>query len=426
MRYAPTTSETAGLADRVEVSRSGAWTVLNAPTPVESVVSVRGSISTFPRFEAGDVILQDLVVALLDKGTRRRDRFQIAEVLDTTGAQLSIVSDSLRVRFSVKALDRDLPRVMDVLAEQLREPLLDPVEFEKARQYVAAAYQREMENTAAQASASLTRLLYGAEHPNFTMRTEEALSRLAAYSIEDVASFHNRHFGPTDAIVVFCGDLADVRVQQVVADSLADWPAENKSTPLEFPASHVKPGSDHVLMSDRNNSDVRLGHALDVRRQDEDYLPLYAGNYVLGGNFSARLMATIRDRMGLTYGIWSSISGVTTVHSGHWVAGVTLSGENVARGIEATRAEMDRFVGAGVTADELAEKQTTIAGSFKVGLATTGGMAASLLYNAERGFDVDYLDRFPDLIEALDVHRVNDAIRTHLDPSRLSLAIAGP
>src|SRR5690606_19313050 len=109
-----------------------------------------------------------------------------------------------------------------------------------------------------------------------------------------------------------------------------------------------------------------------------------------------------------------------------WVVGVTLSGENVRRGIEATRGEMERFVSEGITPEELSEKQTTINGSFKVGLATTGGLASSLLYNAERGFDVGYLDRFPEYIEALDVTRVNSAIRAHLNTSQLSVAIAGP
>lgn len=414
------------LAERVRESSVGPWSVFSAPTTVESVVSFRGSFRSQPEFEQGDVILQDLVVSMLDKGTRSRDRFQLAEVLDDTGAQLSIVSDAYRIRFSGKALAKDLDRVMDVLGEELREPAFDPTEFEKARAFVAAAYQREMENTGAQASSALSRLLYVPRHPNHTVSPEEAVERLSALTLDDVHRYYAERIRPSDALVVFCGDLDELSPEKLVQDSLCRWEAEPVAVDETYGGILTVPGTDHVVMSDKSNSDVRLGHPLELLRQDEDYLPLFVANFVLGGNFSARLMTEIRDRMGLTYGIWSSLSGITTEHSGHWVVGVTLSGENVDRGIEATRAEMKKFVEGGITAEELAEKQTTIVGSFKVGLATTGGMAASLLYNAERRFPVEYLDQYPDLVRALNLEKVNDSIRRHLNPALLSVAIAGP
>lgn len=418
--------ETTRLEERVELLVVGPWAALSAPTPVESVVSFRGSFCTYPDFEAHESVLQELVVALLDKGTRKRDRFQIAEVLDDRGAHLSILSDGFRVRFSGKALPADVATVMDVLAEQLREPLFDPDEFEKTRAFVSAAYRREMESTAAQSTSALSRLLYLPRHPNHSMRPEEALERLGSLSLSDVVAYHAEHFAPSEAIIVFSGDLDRVPVAQIVADTVAAQAPAPAADATAYDGILSIPASDHVILSDKTNADVRIGHPLRLLRQDDDYLPLYAGNYVLGGNFSARLMAHIRDRLGLTYGIWSSLTGITNVHSGHWIVGVTLSMENIERGIESTRAEMDRFVEEGITDDELAEKQTTITGSFKVGLATTGGLAATLLHNAERGFDVGYLDRFPSHIEALDVETVNRAIRSHLDPSNLSLAIAGP
>jgi predicted Zn-dependent peptidase len=168
-----------------------------------------------------------------------------------------------------------------------------------------------------------------------------------------------------------------------------------------------------------------MGHPISVRRDDDEYLPLYVANYILGGNFSARLMATIRDEMGLTYGINSSLSGISTRYDGHWQVGVTLSQENLERGVEATRAEVQRFVDDGVTGDELAAKKTTITGSYTVGLATTKRLARSILTNAERGFDVDYLDRFPQLIEALTLAEINETVQRHFDPSRFHTAMAG-
>jgi predicted Zn-dependent peptidase len=83
------------------------------------------------------------------------------------------------------------------------------------------------------------------------------------------------------------------------------------------------------------------------------------------------------------------------------------------------------FVEQGATADELDAKKTTITGSYTVGLATTERLAQSILTNAERGFDVSYLDTFPEEIQALTLAEVNAAVRRHFDPEALQEALAG-
>jgi predicted Zn-dependent peptidase len=178
-------------------------------------------------------------------------------------------------------------------------------------------------------------------------------------------------------------------------------------------------------MADRHNLDARLGHAVALRRSDADFVALYVGNFALGGNFSSRLMQEVRDVQGLTYGISSALSGVTVEHTGHWCVSVGLSGAHLVRGLAATEAVVRRFVEEGVHEAELAEKQETIAGTHLVGLATTSGLAARLLVNAERGFPVAYLDDYPALVRALTVDEVNAAARRHLHPDRLHLAVAG-
>ena len=104
-------------------------------------------------------------------------------------------------------------------------------------------------------------------------------------------------------------------------------------------------------------------------------------------------------------------------------------GERIAAAVrEAAAAGTGAAVASAIHAvrpDELAAVQTTITGQHAVGLATTSGLAARLLVNAERGFDVDYLDRYPDLVRALTVADVNDAVARHLDPEGLHVAVAG-
>ena len=75
--------------------------------------------------------------------------------------------------------------------------------------------------------------------------------------------------------------------------------------------------------------------------------------------------------------------------------------------------------------EALDRTRTTLAGLHVVALATTGSLAARLLVNAERGFEVDYLDRYPDLVSALTAGEVTAAVRRHLRPGDLHEAVAG-
>ncbi len=417
--------ETDTLAARTvsaEVGNAALWMI---PSQVRDVVSFRGSFETAPNLTTNDDLAQHLAVDLLDKGTLHRDRFAIAEALEGRGAQLSFYPDTLRVGFAGKVLKEDLPDVLAILAEQLREPLLDPDEFVKEKAKAIAGVRNAMDSTGAQASGALKRMLFNPDQPNHVRSFEDELAALEALALEEIQAYHAEHFGSDALRIVFAGDIDVDAVEQSVRAQVGDWSAHGHGAKYSSEVELVQPTRSNVAMAEKQNLDVWFGHALAMRRDHDDFVPLYVGNNVLGGNFSARLMQIVRDDMGLTYGIGSALAGVNKEHAGYWRIEVSLSSENLERGIEATHGVVRDFVSGGISSDELEEKKTTLAGNHVVGLATTGGLAARLLVNAERGFDVSYLDEYPDLVKALTLDQVNEAIQTHFDPDALCIAVAG-
>lgn len=395
------------------------------PTSVEDVVTFKGSFDTQPRFDAGEELVQEVTVALLDKGTHTQDRFAIAEQLENCGAHITYFSDGPRCGFSGRALRKDLPLVLRILFEQLREPRLDADEFEKARARVGASLQRSLESTGSQANAALSRSIFNDNHPNYTPDAASQLHQLAALDLDTVRAYHARHFGATGLHMVCVGDTDAEEHVPLIEQHLAAWEPRVLRATYDASAPEQAPQRVEIPLAQKNNLDVRFGHALPVRRDHPDFVPLYISNYILGGNFSARLMASVRDEQGLTYGIGSTLAGVTHVFDGLWRIRVTLSQENLERGMVATRDVIERYVAEGATEAELNEKKTTIVGAFKVGLATTGGLASSVLVNVERGFGVGYLDQFPALIEATTLEDVHQATMKHFRPELLHTAVAG-
>ena len=419
------TTPTPHLAPRIRDREAGPGRLLTLRTSVDEVVSFRGSFVAHPDPAVGDGLRQRLAVSLLDKGTEQRDRFQLARVLEDCGAQLNLSSDGLFVEASGQALTDDLPRVLDVMAEVLRAPAFPPAEFEKAKAQVAASIQRRMEKTSAQAAVALSQRLFPEGHPNHSPAPQALLEQLQSLSVDDVRAYYDAHFGATEWRLAVVGDLEHDAVAAEVEEAFGTWTPHEAPPTYEPNPAPAEVGRSTVPMPDKSNVDVRLGHALPLRRDHDDYPALYVGNYILGGNFSARLMSTVRDERGLTYGIRSSLSGVATHYAGSWQTSVTLSHDTLDAGIAATREVIRTFVEEGVTAEEVDDKKTTITGSYTVGLATTQRLAQSILTNAERGFDVSYLDRFPDEIEALTLEEVNAAVRRYFDPDALQEALAG-
>ena len=419
------TNPTPSLAPRIHDRKAGPGRLLTLQTSVDDIVSFRGSFVANPDPAAGDLLRQKLTVSLLDKGTEQRDRFELARVLEDCDATLDLSSDGLYVEVSGRALTEDLPRVMDVMAEMLRTPAFDREEFRKAKSQVAADIQRRMEKTSARASVALSQRLFSEGHLNHNPDPDDVLRRLQGLTVEDVRDYHETHFGATEWILAVVGDLEHDVVESVVAETFEGWTPHDAPARYETDAAPTEVGRSAVPMPDKSNVDVRLGHAIPIRRDHDDYTALYVGNYILGGNFSARLMSTVRDEMGLTYSIRSSLSGITTRFAGSWQTSITLSHEAVEEGIGATKDVIRTFVQEGATAEELDAKKTTITGSYTVGLATTQRLAQSILTNAERGFALSYLDEFPKEIRALSLDEVNEAVERYLDPDAIQEALAG-
>ena len=413
------------IAPRVADFTAGPARVLALPTGLRDVVSFRGSFRTGPDLAAGDDVVQDLVATLLDKGTRGRDRFAIAEALDGRGARLSFYSDGLRMGVAGRCLRSDLDDVLALAAEQLREPAFDADEVEKARRKAIASVRRSTESTGAVASGAYSRRIYAPSHPNHILSPEDEIARLEAVTPEAVRAYHEAHVGSDGLLLTFVGDVEPERTAERVQDALGDWAPHGREAAYAPEASGDGAGREHVPMADKANLDVRIGHAVPIRRDDAAFLPLFAGVCILGGNFSARLMQTVRDEQGLTYGIGARLAGVGVEHDMDARVQVSLSQENLDRGLAATREVVDAWASGGVTPEEVARTQTTLTGQHAVALATTGGLAARLLVNAERGFAVEYLDEYPERVRALTPEAVTEAVRAHVRPDRFATVSAG-
>jgi zinc protease len=135
-------------------------------------------------------------------------------------------------------------------------------------------------------------------------------------------------------------------------------------------------------------------------------------------------MGTVRDKEGLTYNIGAAVSE-DTIADGAWDISASFAPGLLDKGVAATRRELQKWWSDGVTDGELANRKQGLIGGYFVGLSNTAGLAGAIVATVQRGYDLTWLDGYPEAVKALTRAEVNNAIKTHLDPSTMVLVEAG-
>ncbi|PTX97840.1 pitrilysin family protein [Opitutus sp. ER46] len=418
--------ESAAIAPRVHRRQVAGLDVLTLPTSIRDVVTIRGALS------GGDVFnppenpaIADLTAAMLDKGTAAHDKFALAALLEQAGATLSFSTGTHTLNFAGKCLRQDLPLVLGLLAEQLRTPRFDADEFAKLKKQLVGRYKRALEDTNFRAELAFERAIFPAGHPNRPAEAAAYLAAVEAATLDQVKAFHAANYGPAAFRIVLVGDVDDATVDQTLTKGFTGWQG-GKALPAMAKASlPVSAGEQVVAMPGKTSVTYVIGQPSTLRYADPDYPALNFATSVLGsGFFSARLLDTIRNKEGLTYGIGARLAN-DTFADGSWYIEGTFGPTLLAQGASSTERELRKFHAEGITADELKNFKVTLTGTYKVTLSTTGGLAAVLLNALQRGYGPEWVDEYPRRIEALTLEQVNGAIRKYLHPDRMVRVMAG-
>ncbi|MEN9373913.1 MAG: hypothetical protein RIR79_1465 [Pseudomonadota bacterium] len=399
------------------------------PMGVKDVVTLR---ATFPagRSQAlrngGNPMVPTLAAMLLDEGTTKHDKFAIAQQLEAVGASIGFGAGNDLLSISAHMLKKDVPLVLNLIAEQLRTPAFSAEEFAKAKKQLVAGVQRSLESTDVRAEDAYNRSIYPQGHLNRDLSTEEMLSAIESATLEEVKTFHQTYYGTAAMKWVMTGDVDIPAAQAAIAQAFAGW-TNGKPMPVTTPAQFAPPAKPAVLdvkMDGKTSVSVIWGQPTGLRYRDPDYHALRIATAILGSGFTGRLMATVRDQEGLTYSIGAGLQN-DSFHDGDWHIGASFAPELLEKGIASTQIQLQKWLKNGVTEAEVRDRKTNLIGAFKVGLATTGSMAGALLSVLNRGYDPSWLDELPTRLEAITTPQVNAAIRKYLKPDNMVLVKAG-
>ena len=421
----------AGITERVVRDHDDGIDLLLYPTPIRDVVTIVGSLPAGDAFAAeSQAALPTLTGMMLDRGARQGgasgpllDKYAIARRLESVGASLSFEVGSQTLDIRARCLAKDLPQVIELLAAQLRYPAFDREEFERVRQQFIGAVRGSIDDSAYRARDTFNRAVYPAGDPGHPASIDALLASARAASIDDVRRFHREVYGPSGMILVLVGAVDTAAARRAVSVAFRGW--SGGRAPLAGSKAGAQPPAKQVVeLAAKPSVTVLLGQTTGLRYRDPDSLALRVATSVLGHGFTGRLMSTVRDREGLTYGVGAAVEQ-DAYNGGTFVVSATFAPQLLDKGIDSTRRELSKWWADGITEAELAQRKQSLVGSFQVGLASTGGVAMALLSTVQRGLEPVWLDQYPDKVRALQLQDVNAVIRRYLDPERMTLVEAG-
>ena len=388
-------------------------------------VAIQGVVKAGAIYDSSEKSgLSGFVSAMLDRGTTRRTALQQAETLEGLGASLHFEAGPETVSFSGSTLSEDTGTVLEVLADALRNPAFTPDQIEKARDELLVRVKISMENTSYVASRAANEILYPPEHPyhRSPIGTEPTLRSI---SREELVRFHATHYGPNTSALVLVGDVDPETTLEQVRRSFADWKKLDAPPPFAVPRAAPPDRPQRHVVSMKGKSQVDVVCALPgVARTDPDFYAAMIMNFVLGGgSLSSRLMDSLRDKMGLVYGVYSSLSA--GIGAGPLQIRAGTNPANTDRTTDEMLAQVKRMHGTGPTETELDEAVSYLTGVFPVRLETNSGVAGHLLVAELYRLGMDYIERYPAIIRGVALEDVRATARKYLGLTGYVLAIAG-
>jgi zinc protease len=361
--------------------------------------------------------------AMLSRGTQKKTREQISNEFNRLRAQVGVGGEG----GSIETVRENLPAALALVAEILRQPAFPREEFEQLRQSSLASIEAQVSDPSARAGLEITRHLnpWPEQHWYYNATPQERIERLKALSLEDVQRCYRDFVGASHAGLSVVGDFDPDEITRLATALFSDWKSPAPYARVATPYVAATPVDRIIETPDKANAVYRAGLNLQVRDDDPDYPALVLGNYLLGGNSTARLAARIREKEGLSYSVGSFFSASSFDRRGSFGIFAIHAPQNREALDRAVREELQRALRDGFAEAEVDAAKKGLLQSRQVARNQDAGVAGRLLSYLELNRTMAWDTQFEQGIAALTPAEVLAALRRHLDPERLSVVRAG-
>jgi zinc protease len=381
------------------------------------LMTVRGGSERDPVGREGT---SEFVGALMTRGAGKRDAEALTKALALTGAEVSVAGGvgGYSVRLNAPAVST--PEALAILHDVVVAPRFEENEVSLVVGEAAAGLEAAQTDPQEMAQRSMS-VFYPPGHPNGRYATIASLKKIDANALR---AEYQSVFQPQNATIVASGTMPVDELVQQLNTAFAGWKNNGAPTKTFVDARPPDAKLQTILVDIPGASQTTLLYrATGMGPLDPSYLEADASALILGGTFTSRLNAKLREEKGYTYGASARLEG-------HPSYGVVRAGTSVETSV--TGPALMEFLGVvkKFRTGDITPVETRIATSatFTQSLdliSTSSNLVESLQARRDLGQSWATLEREFTKVAALDQAALKIGATTLLDGKRTIIVISG-
>jgi zinc protease len=395
-----------------------AWLVSDSTIPIIAMnFSFRGGTANDPADKVGRAYF---LSGMLDEGAGDLPSEAFQERMSELAVRMSFDAEREYFEGSFQTLSENRDAAFGLLRKAVAEPRFDTVPMNKVRGQILVGIKSDSENPSRIASTALLKTML-ASHPyaNDRKGTGETIN---AMTPDDLRDAWKATFARDRLLVGIVGDISEEEAGKMLDNVFGGLP--ESAGPFSVPDVQW-PEKGSITIVERDIPQSVMTFAMPgILRSDPDFIAAYVMNFVLGdGGFGSRLMEEIREKRGLTYGIYTGL--VTWDNGGLVIGSVSTQNSRAGETLDVLRAELTKMATDGPTQGELDEAKTYITGSYPLRYDSSGKIAQQLLAIQQENLGIDYINKRNDLVNAVTLEDAKRVAKRLIQPDALTISIVG-
>ena len=361
----------------------------------------------------------NLMTALLEEGTGDMGARDFARATEELAASFRYATYDDVLAVSAKFLTENRDQAVALLRESLINPAFTQSAIDRVRAQVLSIIQSSEKDPSDMVGKAFDSLVFGT-HPygsskNGTVDSVTGLTR------DDIIAAHGAAMARDRLYISAVGDISAGDLATLIDSLLGDLPATG--APLPGPADLNLPGGIRIIDFDTPQSVASFAQQ-GIDRDDPDFFAAYLLNQILGGGgFESRLMNEVREKRGLTYGVYSYLLDKDGAQL--WVGSVASANDRIGQAIEVIKTEWSRIRENGVTAEELQDAKTYMTGAYPLRFDGNGPIANIAVMMQMEDLPPEYITDRNNQVNAVTLEQINRVARELLTPEKLTFVVVG-
>ncbi|MGH2561273.1 MAG: M16 family metallopeptidase [Thermomicrobiales bacterium] len=359
---------------------------------------------------------------MLFKGTERRpDPMQISQEIEGVGGILNAATGREATNYWCKVPSSHFALAFDVLADILRNSVIDAKELDKERGVIVEEIRSINDSPEELVHEVIDEVVWGEQGVGRSIAGSE--ETVGAIDRDAMHSFWQRNYRPDRLVVAAGGDVTHKEVVALTQRYFGDLGAD--SSPDEYPLTTNDQAETRIRLIERDTEQAHLCLAMPALPYSTERRYVQGTiEAVLSSGMSSRLFQEIREKRGLVYSVYGYFRPYADVGQGVVYAGTDL--ERVEETVGAIVEELRKLRDEPVPAEELRRTKELRKGRLQMGLEDSRSVASWVGSQELTYGEIKTPEEVMERIEAVTVEQVQELARELFRADRLNLALIGP